>query len=738
MDFNTNEFLDAFIEETKDNLENFSECVMELEKNKSDAEIINTIFRVAHTLKGMAGSMGFEKMRSLTHTMEDLLSDVRDGKMQATSDLVDLLFKCHDYLEKCLDSIIETSAENVDEPVELIESLKALHANGGNAGEAPKAAEPAPKAEAPAEEEKKKPAKKTAKKAKEEAKEETAPAEEEKSFEENTKIDEAALDGFEFEIPSDINKEKGYTLTVSIDKDCKLVVARMFIILKTVGDEAKIINSNPTIEQLSDMSFECSSNSVSMVIECDNIDDLLKKIDSIPEIDTMSATSIGNPSEKKEAVSERIDLTTFNPDANKEGEGQSAGNGAISASPEGPAAQAMQGGAHHVEEYLKIAASKVDNLADMVSELMITQSLIEQRIMLLLSNDATLVKEVPRMSRLTKDIQNLSMSLRMVPLKSTFQKVLRTGRDTAKTLEKEINLDVIGDETEIDRTITEKLYTPLMHMIRNSIGHGIESKEDRIKKGKDPVGQVTMSAYNKRGSVYIEIEDDGKGLDRDKILKKAIEKGIASEDKHYTDDEIYNFIFLPGFSTADQVDAVSGRGVGMDVVRTDITKVGGTVRVDTVPDQGTKFTLKIPINLAIMNGTIIKIDGQTYILPTLNIREIVKVTDENFVNIKGKEKMLKVRGEVLPIYPIKHVLTKAGVEFQDNGEFDEKLMVIMELDDMVRAIPVEEVLERREIVVKSLGSEFAHLDFISGASILGDGTISLIFDVEGLFKKSIA
>ncbi|MCQ2978769.1 MAG: chemotaxis protein CheA, partial [Clostridia bacterium] len=337
------------------------------------------------------------------------------------------------------------------------------------------------------------------------------------------------------------------------------------------------------------------------------------------------------------------------------------------------------------------------------------------------------------------DIQNLSMSLRMVPLKSTFQKVQRTGRDTAKTLDKEINLEVIGEETEIDRTITEKLYTPLMHMIRNSIGHGIEAKEDRIKKGKDPVGSVTMSAYNKRGSVYIEIEDDGKGLDRDKILNKAIEKGIASPDKNYSDDDIYNFIFLPGFSTADKVDAVSGRGVGMDVVRTDITKVGGTVRVDTVPDQGTKFTLKIPINLAIMNGTIVKIQNDTYILPTLNIREIVYVNDDNYINVKGKESMLKVRGEVIPIYPIKAILHENAVGSaisEEGSEHEEKLMVITELDDMVRAIPVTEVLERREIVVKSLGSEFAHLDFLSGASILGDGSISLIFDIEGLFKKN--
>ncbi|MCQ2748831.1 MAG: chemotaxis protein CheA [Clostridia bacterium] len=727
MDFNVNEFLDAFIEETKDNLENFNETIMDLEKNKDDADLVNVCFRVAHTLKGMAGSMGFEKMRSLTHTMEDCLSDVRDGKLKVTTELINLLFKSHDFLDKCLESIIETSGENVDEPTQLIEDLKKAHS--GELASEPDAAPAAPEPEAPKAEEAPAPAAE-------------APAEEvkeEKSFEENTKVQDVEMS---FDVPDGANKDNCYKIDVTIDKDCKLLVARLFIITKTVGDEAKLLQSNPTLEQLSDMSFTTDNFKIEMYVETSDSKGLIEKINTVPEIENITCTSVANPSVTIEQAGERIDLDNFKAgDADPNAKHEEAASSAASGEHQAAAPAAAQGGAHHVEEYLKIAASKVDNLADMVSELMITQSLIEQRIMLLEKDDAILTKEIPRMSRLTKDIQNLSMSLRMVPLKSTLQKVIRTGRDTAQTLQKEINLAVIGEETEIDRTITEKLYTPLMHMIRNSIGHGIEDADTRKKAGKDPVGNVTISAYNKRGSVYIEIEDDGKGLDMDKILKKAIEKGIADKDKKYSDDEIANFIFLPGFSTADKVDAVSGRGVGMDVVKTDITKVGGTVRVDTHAGEGTKFTLKIPINLAIMNGTIVKIMDQTYILPTLNIREMVNVTEENWISVKGKEKMLKVRGEVLPIYPIKALLKDNGFSNPDDlvesGDYeDESLMVIVELDEMVRAIPVQTVLERREIVVKSLGSEFANLDFISGASILGDGTISLIFDIEGLLKKS--
>ena len=575
MDFNVNEFLDAFIEETKDNLEAFNETIMDLEKNKDDNELVNTMFRVAHTLKGMAGSMGYEKMRSLTHTMEDLLSDVRDGKMKVTSTLVDLLFKCHDYLEKCLDSIIETSAENVDEPLDLIESLKKLH-SGEDAGDAEEE-----KANAKG----KTKAKTTAKK--ETTKKKTTKKKEEASFEENTKFDENV--DFEFDVPDDVKKENAYKVVVKIDEECKLVVARMFIILKTVGENAIIISSNPTVDNLSDMSFSTTSFDVEIFVETDDIENLVEEINKVPEISSITYTSMADASITKEVVATKEETVTEQVVVAEEVQTNGTNKNENDKN-------AMQGeGHHHVEEYLKIAASKVDNLADMVSELMITQSLIEQRILLQMSNDTILNKEVPRMARLTKDIQNLSMSLRMVPLKSTLQKVIRTGRDTAKTLDKEVNLDVIGEETEIDRTITEKLYTPLMHMIRNAIGHGIEDKNERIKNGKDPVGNVTISAYNKRGSVYIEIEDDGAGLNTDKILNKAIEKGRAQADKKYTTEEIANFIFLPGFSTADKVDAVSGRGVGMDVVKTDVTKVGGTVRVDTRPGEGTKFTLKIPI-----------------------------------------------------------------------------------------------------------------------------------------------
>ncbi len=691
MEINLNDFLDAFIEEAKDNLEKLNESAIALEKNKKDKELLNQIFRISHTIKGMAGSMGYEKMRSLTHTLEDLLQDVRDDKLQVTPKLVNLLFNSHDYLEKCLNSIISTSKESDEEPTVLVEDLKKLHQN-----------EPDTMDEV---EEPKKKGKK-AKKAEVEVVQEKVAAE-----------------------PKEVSasSENVFDITVSISGDCRMIMPRMFIILRSIEEDGKIILSKPSYQELSSPDFNPDTYDVYARVETNVIETVLDKLNKLTEIEAINSECIYGDAQ---VVKEVVKTETI------EHIGSSQGSIAHDVHHEIPQVQASPEQPHHkAEEYLRIAASKVDNLSDMIGELMIVESLVEQRIMDKISDDPMTSKDVVRMGRLTKDIQNLSMSLRMIPLKSTIQKVVRTGRDSAEQLHKEINIIVEGEDTEIDRTIADKLYTPLMHMVRNSIGHGIEEADQRLGRNKTAEGNITIAAYNKRGSVYMEIEDDGAGLNLEKILAKATEKGIAEKDKKYTDDEITNFIFLPGFSTASQVDSVSGRGVGMDVVRTDITKIGGSVKVETTPGMGTKFTLKIPINLAILNGTIVEIMGKLYIFPTLNIREIVNVTDDSWISIKGREKMLKVRGEVIQIYPIKDLLMYHGFE-KVTGEHEERLMVIVELEGLLRAIPVKNVLERREIVVKSLGNEFKNLDFISGATILGNGVVALILDIEGLLKKN--
>lgn len=379
--------------------------------------------------------------------------------------------------------------------------------------------------------------------------------------------------------------------------------------------------------------------------------------------------------------------------------------------------------------FIRVPVHKVDSLADMMGELIIIESLIEQEASIHFGSNDKFINNLLRMSRIMKDIQNLSMSLRMVALKSTFQKILRIGRDTAVELNKNINVQMTGEETEIDRGVAEKMLDPLVHLIKNSISHGIEQEKERKMAGKPEQGQVEVKAYSKRGNVYIEVSDDGKGIEIEKVYKKALDKKLVDPSVNYRDDEILNFIFLPGFSTAEKVDNISGRGVGLDVVRTEVLKIGGKVEVSSRPGEGTTFTLKIPINLAVMNGTIVDILGSNYIIPTLNIKEIMQPDEKQWVTVKENPCMIQIRKDIIPVIPIKEIFGK-----KEGHENSSDLIIVLELEQKLKALPVRSIVGRREIVVKPLGSEFSNLDFLSGASILGDGRVSFILDIENLFK----
>lgn len=378
------------------------------------------------------------------------------------------------------------------------------------------------------------------------------------------------------------------------------------------------------------------------------------------------------------------------------------------------------------EESIRISTVKVDNLVDMVGELIIAQSLVEQLAFRQGGACGEFSNNFNRMTRITKDLQNLSMELRMVPLKSTFQKVTRVARDTINTLGKKIDFTTAGDETEIDRIVTEKLMDPLVHLVKNAISHGIE--EDRAAAGKPETGHVRMIAYNKRGNIYIEVSDDGAGINTEKVYQKALEKGLIDPNKEYSEREIQEFIMLPGFSTLDKADNISGRGVGMDVVKTEIIKNGGKIDIHSEQGKGTTFILKIPVNHAIMNGTIVDIQGMSYIIPTLHVKQIIQPKEEQWIFIQGKKSKIKIREDIINLVSTKEL-------FGSENEDEANLILVLELDQKYVALPVKNVINRQEIVVKPVAEEFLHLDYISGMSILGDGKVSLILDVENLFKK---
>lgn len=381
------------------------------------------------------------------------------------------------------------------------------------------------------------------------------------------------------------------------------------------------------------------------------------------------------------------------------------------------------------ETSVKVDTEKLDNLVDMIGELVIAQSLVEQNPFFLSQKDQKLVRDFSQLKRITADLQKISMSLRMVPIRQTFQKMVRLVRDLSKKSGKSVELVMSGEETEIDRNMVESLYDPLVHMIRNAIDHGIESPEERQKRGKPERGTVFLRAYQKGGNVVIEIEDDGQGLNREKILKKAKEKGLIS-DEPLTDYQIDHLIFEAGFSTADQITDISGRGVGMDVVKKAIETLRGKVEIFSYEGKGSRFIIRVPLTLAIMDGIVVQIGEERYILPTVFVKETLKPRKEDVFSIHQKGELIKVRENFLPLIRLHQLL---GVATQKQNPW-ETLIIVVENEGIQKCLMVDDLIGKQEIVIKTLGEKLKDLKGVAGATIMGDGKAGLILDIHGIFQ----
>jgi two-component system chemotaxis sensor kinase CheA len=381
---------------------------------------------------------------------------------------------------------------------------------------------------------------------------------------------------------------------------------------------------------------------------------------------------------------------------------------------------------------VKIDTYKLDNLVDLVGELVIAQSQVSQDNDLRQITSLKLTRNVAQMARITKELQKTAMSLRMVPIRGTFQKMNRVVRDTAAKQGKEINLILAGEDTEVDRTISEELNDPLMHMIRNSCDHGIEMPDVREKRGKSRAGTVQLMAYHKGGSIVIEVRDDGGGLNKERILSKAIEKGLVSPEANLTDSEIFQLVFAPGFSTAEQITDISGRGVGMDVVKKNIEKLRGKIEIESTPGLGAVFYIYLPLTLAIIDGMMIMVGGQKFILPTLSVRESFRPIKEMLSTVHERGEMVNVRGHLLPLV---RVAERFGVPSALENPFD-GIVIVVESGHEVRALLVDDLIGKQEIVIKSLNEQFKSNKMLAGAAILGDGTVGLIIDVAAFVESN--
>jgi two-component system chemotaxis sensor kinase CheA len=386
--------------------------------------------------------------------------------------------------------------------------------------------------------------------------------------------------------------------------------------------------------------------------------------------------------------------------------------------------------AQRSESTIKVDIKKLDNLVDMVGELVIAQSLVHQNPAFASLQDQKLTRDFSQLKRITTELQKVSMSLRMVPIRQTFQKMIRLVRDLAKKSGKLADLVMSGEETEIDRNMVDSLYDPLVHMIRNAIDHGIEAPAKRREAGKPEMGRVFLRAYQKGGNVVIEIEDDGQGLNREKILKKAKERGLLSNDTLLTDYQVDNLIFEAGFSTADKVTDVSGRGVGMDVVRKTIESLKGKVEIFSSEGKGSRFVLRVPLTLAIMDGVVVCIGEERYIIPTVFIKETIRPRSQDLTSVQQKGDLIKVRDRLLPLIRLHRLFTV----IPQKKEPWEALVIVTENEGFQKCLMVDDLLGKQEVVIKNLGEKLKDVKGVAGAAIMGDGRVGLILDIHGIFE----
>ena len=381
---------------------------------------------------------------------------------------------------------------------------------------------------------------------------------------------------------------------------------------------------------------------------------------------------------------------------------------------------------------VKVDTAKLDGLVDLMGELVIAQSLVSSNERILNLKDQKVLRDLSHMSRITSELQRMAMSMRMVQIRQTFQKMIRLVRDLSRKSGKMVELEMSGEDTEIDRTMVEAIYDPLVHMVRNSVDHGIEPREERTRNGKPEEGSVHLRAFHQGGNVVIEIIDDGKGLNKERILEKAIQRGLISPDDNLSDSAIFNLIFQPGFSTAEKITDVSGRGVGMDVVKRAIEKLRGKIEINSKPGQGSTITIRLPLTLAIIDGMIVRLGQNRYILPTVSIHESFRPGENDYHTVKGQGEMIKVRENLLPLIRLDQVVDASG----SASDPMEALVVVVENEGERRCIMVDEVLGKQEVVIKSLGERLKHIRALAGGSILGDGTVGLILDIAGIFELS--
>lgn len=698
------QYLEIFIDESNEHLQSISDGVMVLEKEPDNQDTINEIFRAAHSLKGMAGTMGYKRMQNLTHDMENVFSEVRNGNISVTSDMCDVLFQCMDALESYVDNIRNNQDEGTDDNEDIIKALNAFIEGIGGDG----------KKEAKKEEPK-------AEEAKEEPKQEEAKA----AKSDNNQLEGLTLADFE---RSAVNEalEKNisvFNIKVEVEESCVLKAARAFLVFKNLEGHCEVIKSEPTTQDIEDEKFEFEFRI--LITTEEEIDSIVSIIKSVSEI--KDATPI--------QVTDKLDDEEEKPEEKPKEEKKPAAKETKPAPKEEkkPAAkEPAKGGGKAVSHTVRVDIEKLDVLMNLVSELIIAKNGLVSA-----SNDgenggiksANFTEQIEYLERVTTNLHESVMKVRMMPIESVISKFPRMVRDLSKKLDKKMELYITGEDTELDRTVIDEIGDPIMHMIRNSADHGLEPTDVRIERGKPEVGTIALNAFQEGNNVVIEVKDDGNGIDTERVKAKAVEKGAITQEQadSMTEKEAIDLLFRPSFSTAEKITDVSGRGVGLDVVKSKIEALGGDVEVKSVFGQGSTFSIRLPLTLAIIQALMVKLGEEKYAISLGSIETIEDIAISEIKYVHAKE-VIHLRGSVIPLIRLRELLDVPG----EPEESDTIVVVIVRKGDKLAGLVVDSLIGQMEIVIKSLGKYISINKMISGATILGDGSVALIIDANTL------
>ncbi len=682
MSIDLEQFHQVFFEESLENLDVVEQALVEINIDAEvDSEVINSIFRAAHSIKGGSGTFGFTEVTEFTHLMETLLDEVRDGDRELTSELVDALLKSCDCLRVWFDSLQAKQPLDTEISKPLVAIYEAmLNGDGGDSAD---------------------------------------------------KTEDKAVVA-EDEATSETSKNRTWLIEFIPESNVLMTgnePIRLFRQLEQMGEFKATANiaSIPDINLLT--ADECYlSWSIELTTESDK-DDIAEVFEWV--IDECKLTITEKSSEASATEAKAVDTRAEVEEKPAEAETKNKPEATPQVKP--AVAEKKAPAAAPATSSIRVGIDKVDNLINLVGELVITQSMLSE-----LGNNFDMDK-IERLSsgldqllQNTKELQENVMRIRMLPISFAFNRFPRMIRDLSVKIGKKVDLQINGETTELDKTVMEKISDPLVHLVRNAIDHGIESAEDRIAAGKPEEGTIKLDAFHKGGNIVIEIVDDGKGIDAAVIASKAVEKGVVSDTTGMTDQQIFELIFEPGFSTAESVSDISGRGVGMDVVRRNIKALGGRIEIESEKGKGSVFRVHLPLTLAILDGQLIRVGKEVYIIPLIAIVESLQIKPELVKNVSGNMKVYRLREDNVPIIAMNK---EFGIETDDAG-LDDRLLVVVEGDGCKVGLLVDDLLAQQQVVIKSLEANYKRINGISGATILGDGSVAMIIDIPGLINMS--